>query len=530
MVSRAPERGWRIPGVCSRQGASHRRRGQPCQDATLERVFTLPGGLPLTLLAVADGHGAPAHHRSDVGSALACQAAAEVVAAGLSRLPAAATAPGEEDLGGLRRWLAEDLPRALQQQWLAAVRRHWLEGSGRGDGPAQEGVAFSPLPYGSTLGLLLLTPRWWALAGLGDWDLVRVDRQGGAELLSQEGPVPGAGEATASLCQGEAELAAAFRSSAWPLAEPGEPFALVLCTDGIRKSCASDADFLALAGWLVGLPPAGAPSASGAAVDTGAGGSGDQGAGMDGDLAEVLDRISAEGCGDDVSVVIGRWQSGLTARQPVPGQESEAEPPISPEPPPKLLPQQEPQAAWLPQPHSGLEPAFALQPEPRPAFQPPRHRERRWPLLSGALLLGGTLALLLATALGRRLPPLEGSWRVPPLASPKAGRDPLRREVARLCLEPALVVASLRTRQSQVLGLRQGTLRPQLLLLDADRDPLGALIAISFLAHQGEAGRHNGMASLGLCPALRSALESLWLPLSPVNPTAMGAPSHRPSP
>lgn len=400
---------------------------------------------------------------------------------------------------GLRRWLAEDLPLALQQHWLAAVRRHWLEGPGRGHGPAQEGVSFSPLPYGSTLGLLLLTPRWWALAGLGDWDLVRVDPQG-AELLSEEGPVPGAGEATASLCQGEAELTAAFRSSAWPLAEAGEPFALVLCTDGIRKSCASDADFLALAAWLVGPPPAGASSASGAAVDTGAGGRGDQGAGMDGDLAEVLDRISAEGCGDDVSVVIGRWQSGLTALQPVSGQEAEAEPPISPEP------------------------------QPRPVFQPPRHRQRRWPLLSGALLLGGTLALLLATALGRRLPPLAGSWRVPPLASPMAGRDPLRREGARLCLDPALVMASLRTRHSQVLGLRQGTLSPQRLRLDVDRDPLGALIAISFLAHQGEAGRHNGMTSLGLCPALRSALESLWLPHSPVNPTAMGAPSHRPSP
>lgn len=501
-------RRWLVAGVCSRRGSAHRRRGQPCQDASLQRAFTLPGGLPLTLLAVADGHGGQAYHHSDVGSALACEVAAEVVAAALARLPAGTAPPAGADLMALRRWLAEDLPIALQQRWLTAVRQHWLAGSGGGEG----GVPFSPVPYGSTLGLLLLTPRWWALTGLGDWDLVRVDPAGAAELLSQEVAAPGAGEATASLCQEGAAQGGWFRSRVWPLEDQVLPFSLVLCTDGIRKSCASDADFLALAAWLAAGPDPGAahPGAAhpGAAHPGAAypgaphpvtahptiGGSdtGDGGLGVDAFLAEGLDRISAEGCGDDVSVAIGRWQAGAAA---VPA------------------------------------------PDPRPPLQEP-------PLAAVPLLLSGGLALLIGLALGQRLPlasapapaaspPLLGLPPRPGL--PPAGREPLRREVGRLCGDPALLVPSLHTRHSQVQGLRRGTLRPETLLIDSARNPLGALIAASFLEHQGEAGRLNGLQnellSFGLCPALRSALGSLWLPATPpaIHP-AMAPTSSRPSP
>ena len=514
---------WLVAGVCSRRGSAHRRRGQPCQDATLQRAFTLPGGLPLTLLAVADGHGGQAYHHSDVGSALACEVAAEVVAAALARLPAGTVPPAGADLMALRRWLAEDLPIALQQRWLAAVRQHWLAGPGGGEG----GVPFSPVPYGSTLGLLLLTPRWWALAGLGDWDLVRVDPAGAAELLSQEVAAPGAGEATASLCQEGAAQGGWFRSWVWPLDNQVLPFSLVLCTDGIRKSCASDADFLALAAWLAagpgpsapawdtvashsphpgalhpGVPYPGAPHPDTAHPAIGGSDTGEGGVGVDAFLAEGLDRISGEGCGDDVSVAIGRWQAGAAA-----------------------VPPPDPSAVTVPAP------------DPRPPLQEP-------PLAAVPLLLSGGLALLIGLALGQRLPlasapapaaspPRPGLLPRPGL--PPAGREPLRREVGRLCGDPALLVPSLHTRHSQVQGLRRGTLRPETLLIDSARDPLGALIAASFLEHHRDAGRLNGLQnellSLGLCPALRSALGSLWLPATPpaIHP-AMGATSSRPSP
>jgi hypothetical protein len=468
--------------------------------------LTLPGGLPLTLLAVADGHGGQAYQHSEVGSVLACEAAAEVVAADLARLPAGTAAAAGADLMALRSWLAEDLPNALQQRWLGAVRQHWRAGPGRAEGAAP----FSPVPYGSTLGLLLLTPHWWALAGLGDWDLVRVNQAGEAELLSQEGAAPGAGEATASLCQEGAALGGWFRSWVWPLEEQVLPFSLVLSTDGIRKSCASDGDFLALAAWLAagpdptapvcdtvvsgaphpdalhpGAPYPGAPPPDRADSDIGSFETGEGVAGVDAFLAEALDRISAEGCGDDVSVAIGRWQAGAAAPS-------------------------DPAAAAVPAP------------VPRP------------PLRVLLLLLSGALALLIGVALGQRLPLAtapDGPRLVPRPGLPQADREALRREVGRLCGDPALLVSSLHTRHSQVQGLRHGTLRPETLLIDSARDPLGALIAASFLEHHPEAGRQNEIPFLGLCPALRLALGSLWLPAAPpaIHP-AMARPSRRPAP
>jgi len=466
---------WLDARVCSRRGAAHLRRGQPCQDASLQRAFTLPGGLPLTLLAVADGHGGSAYHHSDVGSALGCQVAAEVVAAHLAHLPAGGMTPGGADLMALRRWLAGDLPTLLQRRWLAAVRQHWSAGPGRGEA----GAPFSPLPYGSTLGMLLLTPRWWAVAGLGDWDLVRVDQAGAAELLSQEVAAPGAGEATASLCQEAADLGGWFRSWVWPLDRQGLPFSLVLSTDGIRKSCASDADFLALTAWLAAGPEANAAGSDHAVSDVGAGV-----VGGDDVLAEALDRISAEGCGDDVSVAIGRWLAG----------EEGAPPPTD---------------------------------RPAPTPQEPRPTLRLLPLL-----LIGALALLFGVALGRRFPLASAlaDWPLGPRPGvTPAGREILRREVGRLCREPALLLPSLLTRHSQVQGLRQGTLRPEPLLIDAERDPLGALIAASF-QQKLEPGRQNGLISLGVCPALGSALTGLWLPSSIPAFPAKGSTSRRPSP
>ena len=170
-------------------------------------------------------------------------------------------------------------------------------------------------------------------------------------------------------------------------------------------------------------------------------------------------------------------------------------------------------------------------PDPRPPLQEP-------PLAAVPLLLTGGLALLIGLALGQRLPLASApapAASPPRPGLPPAGREPLRREVGRLCGDPALLVPSLHTRHSQVQGLRRGTLRPETLLIDSARDPLGALIAASFLEHQGEASRLNGLQneplSFGLCPALRSALGSLWLPATPpATHPAMAPTSSRPSP
>ena len=94
--------------------------------------------------------------------------------------------------------------------------------------------------------------------------------------------------------------------------------------------------------------------------------------------------------------------------------------------------------------------------------------------------------------------------------------DAWRREVERLCRAPELVGPSLASRRSQVEALRRGAVRPEALLEQPHRDPLGALIAAGFPALPAERLRQSGFARLPLCPALRHGLDQIWkLPPSP---------------
>ncbi|MEA5413481.1 protein phosphatase 2C domain-containing protein, partial [Synechococcus sp. BA-120 BA3] len=230
-------------------------------------------GQPVMVMAVADGHGGRRYRRSEVGSRLACETALAAVQGALAARPLDG---GEEDWS---RWLERDLPESIQRGWLAAVAAHWASDPGEG--------GFEALLYGSTLGLVVMTPRWWGHTGLGDWDLVRVEADGPARLLQEENEPTALGEATCSLCQPRAASLFARRAGLHPLDTEAGAFALVLCTDGIRKSCATDGDFLTLAAWL-------------------AHGDGEADPGAAGTLSAALDRISREGSGDDVTVAVGR--------------------------------------------------------------------------------------------------------------------------------------------------------------------------------------------------------------------------------
>lgn len=271
--------------ACSVIGAAHRRQGKPCQDASLARELRSRGGERLLLLAVADGHGGSRYWLSAEGSRLACEQAVAAVEAALA----------DHDLADLERWerlLAHELPATIQCQWLAAVEADWRQ---RAEAATQP---FSPLTYGSTLGLALLGPGWWGHTGLGDWDLVR--REGASTaLVSEEVEQGGQAEATASLCQADAAGRWRERAGLVPLAPTTPPFCLLLSSDGVRKSCATDADFLSLSAHLAELED---PAT----------------------LAEGLAEITAAGSGDDVSVAIGRWghHGGPTTG------------PATPEPPP----------------------------------------------------------------------------------------------------------------------------------------------------------------------------------------------------
>ncbi len=265
--------GWGAPWHCTVIGAAHRRKGVVCQDTSLVRRLRAPAGQTLQLLAVADGHGGERYRYSDTGSRLACELAAAAVQAALQTTPLG-------NQGAWQRQLNHDLPAAIQDLWLRAIQRDWHQK------PDATGQPFCPSLYGSTLGLVLLAPTWWGCTGLGDWDLVRVDSDG-TELLSEEHPQPGGGEATASLCLAEAAVRWAERAQLQPIQSPAAPFALLISTDGVRKSCATDEDFLELCSQIVPL-----------------------GNGLN--LAEGLAEISAGGSGDDLSIAVGCWSSPST--------------------------------------------------------------------------------------------------------------------------------------------------------------------------------------------------------------------------
>jgi hypothetical protein len=237
-------------------------------------------------MAVADGHGGARYSRSRAGSAIACQVALELGASHLAVWTAGPTV----DLEQLRHSLQQLVPERIVSRWREQVRRHWHDHPPDGDEP------FTPLTYGTTLGLVLLTPHWWASTGLGDWDLVHIDADGQAQLISDEEVVGGRSEATYSLCLSDAPSRFASRTQIHRLQSGDPPFALLLSTDGVRKSCSTDNDYCTLARYL----------AESAKYDS-----------EPGQLEGDLDRISSQGSGDDVSVAITRWASPDDGHSPV---------------------------------------------------------------------------------------------------------------------------------------------------------------------------------------------------------------------
>lgn len=409
---------WIRPSCDSRTGASHLRRGAPCQDASGFVGFRDAAGTPIQVLVLSDGHGGSRYVRSDVGARLACAVAMQELQQALT--PARVAAPGA--LQEWRGWLTQELPERIVAAWLRQVEHHWRTH------PAGEESSFSPLLYGATLGVLLLTPGWWAHTGLGDWDLVRIEADGGEALLSEEPQREGGGEATFSLCLERAGRHFAPRTALQPLTPDTPPFALLLGSDGLRKSCGSDADFLTLCRYLVGLAPTG--DQAGCA-----------------ERAEALDHISRQGSGDDISIAVARWAPAEQAPAwPGPGHSLPAQlvqpAPAAPAglPNPAMATPHEPGAgARLDQPLPGSPAAAPAEVGSRRSgpgsaqAQPARGRRSPGGRLApaAALLALGGVGLLIAAALG--LAPFARRPGPSLLALTPQQRSDLQRQVATLC-------------------------------------------------------------------------------------------------
>ncbi|MEB3361052.1 MAG: protein phosphatase 2C domain-containing protein [Synechococcaceae cyanobacterium] len=577
---------WAAPRCETRLGASHRRRNQPCQDASGWLEARDREGRPITLLAVSDGHGAAQHPHSATGSRLACEVALREAAQDLAQWDTAL-----EPAPAWRGWLGQELPGRVVAGWLRAVADHWTSALG------QPLDSFSPIPYGATLGLLVLTPLGWGYTGLGDWDLLELSPEHGARIISQEPWSEGDPEATQSLCLVGAEGCFAARSGWIALRAAVAPFHLLLSSDGLRKSCGSDADFFTLAQFLSGLP-AGQPTpgdrgANDPAVLAPA--AHRQGPRVEAPaptemaeppqeldercLAAALDRISSQGSGDDISVAIAAWgqadadlpgpavpgeggaghaRSIWIVQPPDAGWGGRWDPPAvaALDAPPGLGYQDRLPTAGLPSPHRAGSAARASRSDFRPTV-----------LWLGAALIGlgiGLGALLLTSALPAWLtpwprpslprplprPPLAPTSRLRPSVAPKtltpAQEQSLRKLVADLCGRARTqrdrnATASLERRLSGVFSARKASferLRRQGASSSADgqtglaNDPLGQLIAWSHDPTSSTGFSRRRLHSLGACEALITVLGQRWraTPMAPGGQGGLQLPVAKPLP
>jgi serine/threonine protein phosphatase PrpC len=199
---------WQLFGH-SQIGSAHIRRGAINQDYV---GWCCDSNGLWFAAAVADGHGAPAYFRSDIGAKFAVQAALDCLGLADHQSPDAAL-----------------LGQQIQSRWRELVGSH----------VAQNPYPLRPdggelLPYGSTLIAAGASARWLVTAQIGDGDayigfsgqtLHRID-------ASQDAFE---GEQTLSLCMPDA--ASQFTISIIDLdwVERAPDF-LVLCTDGVAKS------------------------------------------------------------------------------------------------------------------------------------------------------------------------------------------------------------------------------------------------------------------------------------------------------
>lgn len=261
-------------GGSSVRGASHVRRDMPNQDSIAWAPSASPGKPTLDaeafIAAVADGHGAPAYDRSDVGSRLAVNVAIEA----LRRFVG----------GGGGEGVVED----ILARWREAVAADH-QGRAQG-GDWVETAADMFTPYGCTLAAVAMAPGQLLVLQIGDSDVLfgypdgRIERP----LPVDQGLI---GEQTYSMCALDAALR--FRLSVMAPADGAAwPDFVMLSTDGVAKSFADEPAFIAIARQYrdavrkVGLPE------------------------VLGRLDDWLAEVSRRGSGDDVTLCIASRSAG----------------------------------------------------------------------------------------------------------------------------------------------------------------------------------------------------------------------------
>jgi serine/threonine protein phosphatase PrpC len=208
-------------------GASHRRRGAANQDA----IGWAGAGDSSLVVAVADGHGSSSCFRSDIGAALAIQAAVTTLR------DFAARCPGYEAAASA----ALEIPARIVNRWRELVNDHASAAPFREAEARSNGRDGSPWrAYGSTLLAVVAALTHVIYVQLGDGDILVVSDAGAvtrpwprdARLLGVE---------TTSLCGPDA--AGETRVTVEPHAG-ASPAMVLLATDGYANSFREDHGFL----------------------------------------------------------------------------------------------------------------------------------------------------------------------------------------------------------------------------------------------------------------------------------------------
>ncbi len=259
---------WYLAGA-SALGAAHQRRGTPNQDALQYAPHAGPAAH--FAAAVADGHGAALHHRSDVGARHAVAAALAV----LEWFQDGETEPAQ---------LVPQIVQTWRQSVLAHAADHPL------DQDWVEDEADRLLPYGATLIAVAATAEALVALQVGDGDLLLGFPDGRlARPLPDDADT--VGEQTYSICAPDAERY--FRLHLLRRAGARDwPDFVMLSTDGVAKSFADERAFLGVAQHYRKLMQAGGAAAVQPA------------------LADWLADVSRRGSGDDTTLFLAARHPG----------------------------------------------------------------------------------------------------------------------------------------------------------------------------------------------------------------------------
>lgn len=302
--------------VETQPGASHRRRGLENQDAAFGHISESETGTVISA-AVADGHGSPKSFRSSVGSHKAVEVAREAIQSfvaqsgpeqSLSLVKDAATRT--LPLTIVRRWreaVAADLETnpVILAEWERLEREAGSDVREKLERQMADGDSERLVIYGSTLLAALLTETFSLYLQLGDGEIL-ILRDGEPKAVSpitESDPDLVANETT-SLCSKDAQWR--FRTEFSVRSGAAPPRLVLLTTDGYPNSFQSQDGFRQVASDLVAMFENEGAEAVGK------------------NLPQWLEESSAQGSGDDMSVVliyrIGQSSTStvLTSREDVP--------------------------------------------------------------------------------------------------------------------------------------------------------------------------------------------------------------------